>query len=325
MPNIDITANPDASKAEPPTREAVKPPPDAAICLPRKIEIEALTQAESLILFASENAKDLPPPAVKAIADAWSARDTKRWDAETSASFWTAFHTLCALIKPATLDTLTSNQDNLARPAWQIWRSPKEKISLSKRTARRHFILLIVLLFTGILLQFVISTADTLSNELDKLLGEIDQLSKARSEELLVIASAVGEKQFVDLPDLKKEIASIQEKDNKLKLNTDQALYKRDLFTRVTTFGLIGKSFTYSGYNPINTIDGENTATVILMENRRDMSQSLADGSLTIKILKVTFLPFLLGTLGACAYVNRLISDEIKDTTFSSTSPTRHL
>ena len=36
-------------------------------------------------------------------------------------------------------------------------------------------------------------------------------------------------------------------------------------------------------------------------------------------------LPILLGTLGACAYVTRLISDQIRNTTFSSTSRDRHL
>ena len=35
-------------------------------------------------------------------------------------------------------------------------------------------------------------------------------------------------------------------------------------------------------------------------------------------------MPVLLGILGAAAYVTRLISDQIKETTFSSTSPIRH-
>jgi uncharacterized membrane protein len=36
-------------------------------------------------------------------------------------------------------------------------------------------------------------------------------------------------------------------------------------------------------------------------------------------------VPMLLGALGACTYVLRLVSDEIKDTTFSKTSPIRNV
>jgi uncharacterized membrane protein len=35
-------------------------------------------------------------------------------------------------------------------------------------------------------------------------------------------------------------------------------------------------------------------------------------------------VPILLGALGACTYGTRLISDEIRETTFTRTSPIRH-
>src|SRR5271170_7169079 len=42
-------------------------------------------------------------------------------------------------------------------------------------------------------------------------------------------------------------------------------------------------------------------------------------------IINSSLLPLILGVMGACAYVTRLVSEQIKETTFSSTSPIRHL
>jgi hypothetical protein len=41
--------------------------------------------------------------------------------------------------------------------------------------------------------------------------------------------------------------------------------------------------------------------------------------------LYTALVPLLLGAIGACTYVLRLMSQQIADTTFSSTSPIRHL
>lgn len=51
---------------------------------------------------------------------------------------------------------------------------------------------------------------------------------------------------------------------------------------------------------------------------RRDQALTRLDA------IKNYLLPALFGMLGACTYVVRLISDQIKDFTFSTTSPLRH-
>ena len=58
-------------------------------------------------------------------------------------------------------------------------------------------------------------------------------------------------------------------------------------------------------------------------ETRRDVSEQqqlvfLLNG------IYMALVPMLLGAIGACTYVLRRISDQIRDTTFSTTSPVRH-
>ena len=59
---------------------------------------------------------------------------------------------------------------------------------------------------------------------------------------------------------------------------------------------------------------------------RRVPESDLLNESIIIGMMtSFSILPIVLGVMGACAYVIRLISDQIKDSSFSTTAPTRHL
>jgi hypothetical protein len=58
---------------------------------------------------------------------------------------------------------------------------------------------------------------------------------------------------------------------------------------------------------------------------RRDTIVQKEKLLLVMTIISSSLLPLILGVMGACAYVTRLVSEQIKETTFSSTSPIRHL
>lgn len=298
---------------------------------PRPTEIQALNQAENLLLFAGENTKDLPASVVKAIADSWSAKETNQWDAGTSTIFWTAFNSLSFLIKPVTVDTLTCNQEILSYPSWTIWHARGAKTSVSKRTARRYLGFLLTLLFVSIALQFVVSTAATLSTQIEAILGEADQIVAQMNKEIAAVADDVGKKNFDD-PSLsvntKKDIKSIEGNYRGMNLDVDKILAKQNLFRRLTSFGVEGYNYRPSTYTrrDVNSLDDlEEYGLQHYYHDKSEAATTLETGSLTLKILNFTVLPILLGTLGASAYVTRLISDQIKDTTFSSTSSVRHL
>jgi hypothetical protein len=60
-------------------------------------------------------------------------------------------------------------------------------------------------------------------------------------------------------------------------------------------------------------------------ETRRNVTEAQQKALIRSNIITGYILPALLGAMGSCVYVIRLISDQIKDTTFSSSSPIRHL
>lgn len=59
-------------------------------------------------------------------------------------------------------------------------------------------------------------------------------------------------------------------------------------------------------------------------ETRRAVEERQEQASTRLKMLTICVLPALLGMLGACTYVVRNISDEVRDSTFTSTSALRY-
>ena len=132
----------------------------------------------------------------------------------------------------------------------------------------------------------------------------------------------MGQKKFSDpslSPEVRKAIANIQDKDDKVKYDVDQALVKLYLFQRLATFGLKPLLYHRPEYTPRPTIADAKSGIVEYDVVRADIRRVIDRSSLTLRLLNAVILPIFSGTLGACAYVTRSISDQIKDTTFSAT------
>jgi hypothetical protein len=174
--------------------------------------------------------------------------------------------------------------------------------------------------------QFVATHLVSLTGDIETLLAEADKLNAERSEEIVAIESDVGPSKLSD-PSLstetRKKIAIIQDKDDKVKFDVDQALEKANQFKRFATFGRASLAYVGSGYGRRETI-ADAKQSIGEYDKVRSGIKRLMDQSLTLRLLNAVVLPTLIGTLGACAYVARTISDQIKDTTFSSTSIMRN-
>ncbi len=80
-----------------------------------------------------------------------------------------------------------------------------------------------------------------------------------------------------------------------------------------------------STLNGILADTGDNGDFYNFFETERVVKARLSKISSRVAGIKAYLLPALLGMLGACTYVVRTISDQIKDSTFASSSPLRHV
>ncbi|MBI3530606.1 MAG: hypothetical protein HY067_21885 [Betaproteobacteria bacterium] len=293
---------------------------------PQEIELAALEQVGILLKFSAENAKSISPDIVATIASAWEARDTSTWTPEVSSKFWGAFNTLCSIIKPVSLDTMSSNSLNRQRRSWVLWWR-LETTSLAKSTARNYLSILLIALFASICLQFIVATAANLSAEIDKIVAADEQIANKISQGLTSLGGIPAEEDFAKIklsPEQKKTIIDINNEFEKMWFDTSKMVTKLQLFGYLTSFGLIDTGFQPGDLTHPTNLTGMNREILAFFVNRRWITETQEKGMMVIKVINVTFLPLLLGLIGACAYVTRLISDQIKDTTFSNTSPVRH-
>ena len=295
--------------------------------MPRTVlpnEAQALATAGMLLRFAAEKVKELPRPTVATVCSALDAQAAGTWDDQIATDFWCAFNELCELIKPATVDTLTTNFDVTPPPKWAFWVLDPKPVSLSKRAAGRYLKLLMVLLVLSVILGFVVSTTTGLSKESEKLIHQADDLTVQMNKSVDALVQQ-GVKDFARASETQQaDIASLQEALKQQSNLLDQVLQKNLMMSKLLVFGL-GMSMEPGNYKSAGSVAEVEDAIRNYETQRRQVAGDRLSSQVLIGILTTTVLPIVLGIMGACAYVVRLISDQIKDTTFSESSPVRHL
>jgi len=294
----------------------------ATMLKPAATEVEALNQAAELLKFAAEHAQ-VTESVVATITTARQAAQDDQWTPEISAKFWVAYNSLCAAIKPVTLDSISSNQPTTKRPK-RFWQSTSPQ---SKRSGRIYLILLIISLLLSVYMQFVVSTATALATDTQNILAENDKTAAQISHDVAAIRTTLGSKDFSKdalTPDEQKAVAPIQDRFEQIWLNEEKIVIKLKLFALLTSLGLIDTTWNEATFKPDQSVQIFDESMLKYLNNKRFFSTILESGLLITKVMN-SVLPLLLGFVGACAYVTRLISEQIKTSTFSNTSPIRHL
>ena len=289
-------------------------------------EIKALRQSEGLLRFAAENVKELPAKPVATICGAMDSAAAKTWDQAVAAEFWLAFNALCALIKPVTIESLSTNLDEPRVAGWRFWDKTGTKPAASKLAARRYMYLLYFLLIAAAAISFASATASTLASDIQKLIEAGDKLLVNIEEAAQQLETTVGSRDFTEVKDpedrklIVKTQAQIQEQNYLL----DRMFQKIRIETILASFGLSPLSYDLGNLQPDMSVKAVRETINNYLVSRRAVVAYLTRDSIIVGILNTSLLPIILGLMGACAYVVRLISDQIRDTTFSTTSPTRH-
>lgn len=294
---------------------------------PRDIEVEALEKAGVLLRFAAE-AKEMPKATIHSICAAWSAQERGEWTLTVSQDFWKGFNQLCDLIKPASLESLTVTNELVSyRPFWRFWDRTERLFSPPKRTAQRYLSLMLLILCVSVLLQFVVSTATGLRTEIEKLLASSEALVQSAAQKVPTL-QAVNVSDFNDpkIPDNVKHLVEIARREmSEVYSNFDKVTFKTEAFSRLT--------YSAAGEPPLhrNAIFIDPNLTELqkginaYFRLRQRAVLRLENGNLIIGIISASILPILLGAMGACAYVTRLIAQQVREMTYSRTSPTQHV
>ncbi len=294
---------------------------------PTAAEIAALEEAGPLLRFAAEHVDQLDPKLSLAIAEAIDASQNGHWTPAVSQQFWQAFAELCTLIKPVTMDCLAAAHRNVPVRSWiRFWRRG-QSFSIAERTSSRYVILLFVLLAVVTPLQFDVWVLTNLSRKLDAMVADLAVGAAQVSAEKVQLPALPQDHPASD--DQLRLVTRLNEDANQLRAKASSTLVAANQLAWVVSPTWTGTPASASartaspGAGPellppeqaMNMVD-EATATAL---------RATGNANLLSAIILSFLLPILFGAIGAVAYVIRTISDQIRSTTFSSSSPIRHL
>jgi hypothetical protein len=290
---------------------------------PSDADCAALHQAGPLLRFAAENINNLDPDLSLAIAQAVDAQQTSRWTPEISQRFWHAFSKLCDLIKPVTLESLSTKQPSIESLKWFRFKSRNFKISLADKTSSTHIRILAVLMIFVIPLQLYVWIGTNLSKQTDELLKDISPTVVRLSENFTqLVARAPGPDQSLKGTDLTAATKIIADSDSMI--SAAKRIIHNAYFMDV--LALITQSYDIPQGDHLDQWWGKYNYATTLVHLAQDQAFLAQENiNLIVGVIVSFFLPIFFGAIGAVAYVIRLISDQIRTNTFSASSPIRHL
>jgi hypothetical protein len=307
---------------------------------PNEIEVKALECSGELLRFAAENKSGLSPAVVADLEAAWQAQKNPEWDTQIAVKFWIAYDALCSHLRPLTLDTYRATTAPIR--SWFGWlgRGPT---TYARRWAAIFLAFFIVLLIASLGVSIFVVAAES---EIKEVRAFTDSASKAQA----TIDEMVGSRPQTITNDSKFTDQSLKPEDKtwiaKLR-NQAVSLWEAldGMYQKTNEFGvqgLLGRKYSLceDGQDPVTNHCykkgrlelPEKIGDVVqhaseyynFFETRRVVVERTDSADTRLTALKLYLLPVLLGMLGACTFVIRSISDQIKDFTFSSVSPLRH-
>ena len=297
-------------------------------------ERDALKSAGPLLQFAAESKSALPPDLTLTITQSWAASqspDAKDWTPQIASNFWIAYNKLCALVDPVSVDSINMNEAATARPRWQIWSWGQAPVSVPVRVANFYTTFLGLLLLAAILLGLIVNYTTAATKEIHDLIDPQEQAVTNLRSEIATIESKFVDADFkhptliknVTLEDM-KSFENIRGESRSIQFAMLRAIEKTAHLSNVLFLGVVrAKDQTNNDYDDTNVKELQQTVNDYY--DKRDAVVSVLQfASLEVSVINMSVLPIVLGLMGACAFISRQISEQIRSTTFLSSSPIRN-
>ena len=304
----------------------------------------AIGEAGPLLRFAAEKVKDLDPALAHAIAEARESMQNKTWNPEMSRKFWAAFNQLCALIHPTTMDCISAKHKNTSVFSWTKLR--RTDVSLAEKTSRRYLWALSFFIPLALLLQLYVWYGPNESKKISATLTNTQQTYDALNTGYLsLIAPGAHAAARTHTGKPVEDERQLTEKFRLNLLGLRAGLDLLDHQTRVLAqtnlrfFDYDEDPFTGQKLKPEGT-----TAAPVPASSREELLNKFYPETMTryyavrttaisiqeeagqrVSVVLSFALPLIFGLIGAIAYVIRDISNQISNSTFSRTSPLRHV
>jgi len=268
---------------------------------------DAVNAGEMLLTYAAEQECDLDENLVQTIVRSKHTLTARALKENEESEFWVAYRKLCILTAPVSRESLEAT-DVKVRSSRFFTRDVSEVGKVVFRYRVVAIISILILLLSQIYWVFL----STLVND-----------SKRIDNELIIIENAAFDAKYKYISD---KVANPQDQtmvpETQKKLAYRESPKYIDLLHQwnanlllLTKIDLLSKAFK-------DSIDKAATKRKLYFDEFERAVQ-IQTGTVTLNIMSLYILPILYGLVGACAYILRTISQQIKTRTFTRASKIR--
>ncbi len=143
-------------------------------------QVKRFQRSGILLKYAAENLSEKDQKSILAavsldIEQARAAADQNQWTPEVASKFWAAYNSLCSLISPVSVDTLTTSK---TERTFKTWFRSSYTSTLPQRIASNYLYLLLGLLISSVVLSFLTSTVTATNGDIRSLIKTGDPLAE---------------------------------------------------------------------------------------------------------------------------------------------------
>lgn len=267
-----------------------------------------LTNATTMLSYIVDQGLDIDPKHIESIVESKDLYKRKKWSKSAEISFYITYRELTRIIKPVTVDSLTSSRppiDKVGRIGRFFGR--KYKYSFAKKSTSWYMAstILCMILLLGIQIYFYLGS--TRLDSIKECQEESQKIWNRMTELNVILESNPDNTQYA--AEFEDCTSRLVESDTKISANIDllepwvQNLRRVSFNTTVETDTIAKQDIKYS-----------KARTAILQEAN---SYRL--------ILGIYVLPLLYGIIGGFTFVLRELTSEIKSLTFSTGSNIKYI
>ncbi len=285
---------------------------------PTEVVEDALTNAELLLMHASESGLDLTPEEVAVLMEAKRAYQDKQWNTDIELKFWLVYKNLARRSYPVTVDAVKAAQETKIKHPnlWQKLTKKTRKNTLAYKAVRFYTILTIITLVIMVILHIIFAIGTSRLNRIQTASEHIKQIEQQLDQIDLIIGNDMSNVSA----ELQKEklmnelYEANSEKVNAIKLLEDWLLTIKKL------------TFSEKRYEQrISELQGETNnvpsglpAPPTTPEESIDTHIGvIQEAQNYVFILGLNILPLFYGLLGALAFVLRDLAQATKKLQFT--------
>ncbi|MBB4382654.1 hypothetical protein [Bradyrhizobium sp. SBR1B] len=313
------------------------------------LEISTFKQCGPLIKFAAQTITDNEKKkalaeVITTVQESLDAHSANGWTPAIASKFWISFNSLCSLISPVNTDTLITSTDQIPS---RFWLAPAGAMTTApQRAAFWYMSLLFVLLIVSATLMFLTSNTTTINDDVKNLVKATDPIADDIVKQISILRDkgltkdddfvAPGKAELQKDAEYRTAAGKLASALPTLYANADTLYAKTDsvVYLNWKRFPTCerDKEFSKSSFcyekgdggipTRLNVVQDTVDNYRLLSRRAQPITQRAQDvGSM----IRATILPILLGLTGSCAYVVRMLSEQIRSSSYSSTSGIRNL